>query len=98
MTRRIVWSFRAQLWIESEAEYLLARSPAAAFRFRSRLAEAERLLGEHPHAGRPHQRPGVRQLLAVPYVLRYREAGADIVIIDIRHARQQERPVPDATE
>jgi hypothetical protein len=32
--------------------------------------------------------PGTRRLIVAPYVLTYREAGADIEVIDFRHGRQ----------
>jgi len=34
----------------------------------------------------------------VPYVMTYREIGADIVIVDIRHGRQADRPIPNNTQ
>jgi plasmid stabilization system protein ParE len=98
MPRRVVYSRRAQNWIDAETEYLLVRSPRAARRFLDRLTRMERLLAEHPQAGRRHPVVGVRQLVVAPYVLRYREIGTDIAIVDIRHGRQQERPIPGEVE
>jgi len=97
MAPRVTYSRRSQRWIDAEAEYLSDRSPPAARRFRDRLADAERLLSEHPQAGRRHEVSGVRQFVIAPYVLRYREKADGIEIIDIRHSRQQERPIPDET-
>jgi hypothetical protein len=33
-----------------------------------------------------------------PYVVTYREKDGDIEIMDIRHSRQAERPIPGNTE
>src|SRR5437016_2074226 len=98
MPRRVVLSRRARLWLDAEYEYLGARSPTAPDRLRDILSRARRLLADHPHAGRRHETPGIRQFVIAPYVLRYREVGPDIIIVDIRHSRQRERTIPDATE
>src|SRR5690349_23616600 len=98
MPRRVVYSLRVRSWIDAETEYLYARSPAAAQHFRRRLADAERVLSDYPQAGRRHQIAGVRQFVAAPYVIRYREWGLDLQIIDIRHSRQRERPIPQDLE
>jgi toxin ParE1/3/4 len=94
MPYRVVLSRRVRNWVEIEAEDLAACSPAAARRFRERLASARRLLADHPHAGRPGNVSGTRRLVIVPYVITYRENTPNIVILDIRHSRQAERLIP----
>jgi plasmid stabilization system protein ParE len=98
MPRRIILSRRVRLWLDVQFEYLAARAPSAPDRLRNALGRAQRLLADYPHAGRRTEAPGVRRLVVAPYILRYREIGADLEIIDIRHSRQRERPIPDATE
>jgi plasmid stabilization system protein ParE len=98
MPRRVVLSRRVRNWVDIETEYLAARSPAAARRLRDRITRAQQLLADHPRIGRPGSAAGSRRLVMVPYVITYREIGTDIVIVDIRHSRQAERPVPGDTQ
>ena len=98
MPRRVVLSRRVRNWVDIETEYLAARSPAAAQRLRERVASALQLLGAHPRVGRRGSAAGTRRLVMVPYVMTYREIGSDIVIVDIRHSRQAERPIPNNTQ
>jgi hypothetical protein len=37
----------------------------------------------------------IRRLVVPPYVVTYRVSGFDVVIVDIRHERQAERPPPE---
>ena len=98
MPRRVVLSRRVRNWVDIETEYLAERSPAAAQRLRERIARAQQQLADHPRIGRRGSAAGTRRLVMVPYVMTYREIGTDIVIVDIRHGRQAERPVPDTTQ
>jgi plasmid stabilization system protein ParE len=95
MPRRVLLSRRVRNWIDIEAEYLVARGPAAAQRLRDRIVSAQQLLADHPRIGRRGNATGTRRVIMVPYVMTYREIGPDIVIVDIRHSRQAERPIPD---
>src|SRR3954463_1519374 len=97
MPRRVLLSRRVRNWVDVEAEYLAARSPAAARHLHERIASTQRLLSDHPRVGRRGSAAGTRRLVMLPYVMTYREIGPDIVIVDIRHSRQAERPIPDAT-
>jgi plasmid stabilization system protein ParE len=97
MPRRVLLSLRVRHWVDLETEYLATRGPAVARRLHERIASAQRLLADHPRIGRRGTAAGTRRLVIVPYVVTYREIGPDIVIVDIRHSRQAERPVPDTT-
>jgi len=98
MPRRVLLSRRVRNWIDLETEYLAARSPAGVRRLRGRVAATQRMLADHPRIGRRGTTAGTRRLVMVPYVMTYREIGPDIVIVDIRHSRQAEHPIPDSTE
>lgn len=98
MPRRVLLSRRVRNWIDLETEYLAGRSPAAAQQLRERVASAQRMLADHPRIRRRGTAAGTRRLVVVPYVMTYREIGPDIVIVDTRHSRQVERPVPDNTQ
>jgi toxin ParE1/3/4 len=95
---RVTLAPRARRWLHAELAYLADVHPAAARRLRERIGTARRLLSEHPHIGRPATATGTRRLVVPPYVVTYREKGMDIEISDIRHSRQAERPIPDATQ
>ena len=94
MTRRVIYSPRAVRWLRDQSEYLEQNRPAAVGRMWARLREAEAMLTDFPRIGRPTERPGIRRLTLRPYVLRYREISGGIEIVDIRHQRQAERPLP----
>jgi plasmid stabilization system protein ParE len=78
-----------------ETEYLAVRSATAASRLRERIASAQRMLADFPHAGTQGDPVGTRRFVIAPYVLTYREVGPDVVIVDIRHSRPAERPIPE---
>jgi len=75
-----------------------AQSPAAARQLRERIVSAQQILADHPRIGRRGRAVATRRLVMLPYVMTYREIGPDIVIVDIRHSRQAERPIPDSTQ
>jgi plasmid stabilization system protein ParE len=56
------------------------------------------MLSEHPRIGSRAAAPGNRRLVVAPYVVTYRERGSDIGIMDIRHGRQAEPPIPNNTQ
>jgi len=95
MPRRVVLSRRVRNWLDLENEYLASHGPAAVRHLREIIDRAQRLLGDFPQGGRRGQTPGTRRLVVAPYVLTYREIGRGVVIVDIRHSRQAERPIPD---
>ena len=94
---RVSTSPRARRWINAELSYLAERGPAAVRQFRERLSTARQLLSEHPRLGRSIEGTSARRLVIAPYVVIYREKDDGIEIIDIRHGRQQEQPIPDET-
>src|SRR5437763_5111956 len=94
MPRRISTSPRVRRWINAELSYLAERSLAAVRRFRERLSTMQRLLSERPRIGRAEGTSGARRLVITPYIVIYREKGEEIEIVDIRHSRQRERPIP----
>jgi plasmid stabilization system protein ParE len=97
MARRVLLSTRTQRWLHREVAYLAERSVPAARRLLGRIEDARRRLAAFPRSGRPGLVPGSRRLVVGSYVLTYRERGADLEIIDIRHGRQAE-PATSPTE
>src|SRR5277367_2613372 len=87
----VTLSRRARNWADNQVDYLVEHNPQAAERLQERIATAIRLLEQFPRSGSPSRMTGVRRLVMVPYVLTYREAAPDrVIILDIRHDRQRE--------
>ena len=98
MPRRVVFVRRARRQLNGQLAYLAERNPAAAHQVRERIAAAQRQLADFPLSGPRATAPGTRRLVVYPYVLTYRERGSDIEIVDFRHGRQAERPIPEESE
>ena len=90
---RLIWLPEARDDIQRLYDFLLTRAPAAAGRaIRAIQLGAQRLL-ELPHVGRPMNDDTRRRELYIPfgasaYVLRYRIHDDTIVIIRVRHSRE----------
>lgn len=97
--KRVILSKNAQSYILREASYLRQFSPVAARRFVERLREARRHLATFEELGFKRDAPpvpGVRRLVVGNYLLDYLP-GETIVVLAIRHGRQQE-PETDGEE
>jgi plasmid stabilization system protein ParE len=92
---RVILAPRARRWLHAELAYLADVSPAAVRRLRERIGTTRRLLSDFPRIGSPGAAAGWRRLVVPPYVVLYRERLGDIEIMDIRHSRQAERPIPE---
>jgi toxin ParE1/3/4 len=95
MPHRVVFVRRARRQLNAQIAYVAERNPAAAQRLRERVAAARQQLADFPQSAPRADSPGTRRLVVAPYVLTYRERGAVVEIIDVRHGRQAERPIPD---
>ena len=94
----VTLSRRARNWADNQADYLVEHNPRAAERLQERMAAAIRLLEQFPRSGSPSRVTGVRRLVMMPYVLTYREAAPDrVIILDIRHGRQREVALSEDT-
>lgn len=86
----VVWTEAALSDILLIRTYLAQSNPKAA----TDIAIALKGLGDtlmlFPHRGRPVPGHSVRELVAVyPYVIRYRVAGDEVVILRVRHAARR---------
>jgi plasmid stabilization system protein ParE len=95
MPRRVVFVRRARRQLNAQFAYLAERNPAAAGRLRERIAAAQRQLADFPQSAPRATSPGTRRLVVAPYILTYRERGTVVEILDVRHTRQAERPIPE---
>ncbi len=90
--RRIVWSRAAREDVRRIRDYIRQFNPLAANRVAASLIEAADSLAELPERGR-QIRTGRRELVAVwPYVIRYRINDLTVMIVRVRHGRQEPSP------
>ena len=84
-------SGQARSYLRAEAAYLRRHSPAAAPAFLARMAEARKNLGRFSEMGFDSESlpvPGSHRLVIGDYVLDYDIDDEGVVIIAIRHGRQ----------
>jgi len=87
---RVRISTRAANYLRSEREYLSKFSEGAAAQFALHLRAARRTLSEYPEAGvQTTPSSEIRSLVFLQYVLEYERHGDEVVILLVRHGRQQ---------
>jgi toxin ParE1/3/4 len=94
----IVYAPRAMRDLTGIAAYLTERSPSGAFNVLSAVKSRIDALAFYPHIGPIVDDVGHRRLplLHYPYVIFYRIAGEDILILHIRHTSR--RPIDPERE
>jgi toxin ParE1/3/4 len=88
---RILWSREADEDLYQIWDYLVGEaSIAVADRQISRIIEATNRLSKWPHSGRPRGGiiPGMRSLVASPYVIFYRPGENAVEIVRVLHGRR----------
>ncbi len=89
--RRVIWAAAALRDLQNIRTYIGQFNPTAAQQVADRLQSAGDSLDELADRGRSAGR--YREMTAVwPYVLHYRHAGDQVLILRVRHGKQ--RPVP----
>ncbi len=88
--RRILWTEEAVANLDAIADYISAFNPAAAERLARRLIELADSLVDFPDRGRDAGGGRREMTIVPPYVLRYRVEGDTVIILRIRHGRQEE--------
>jgi plasmid stabilization system protein ParE len=91
--RRVVWSPLALERVQAIAEEIADERPATAIRWVRALFKRMHQLRQYPQSGRMAQdlaRPEIRQLPYPPYRIVYRVEGARILILTVRHGRQED--------
>jgi toxin ParE1/3/4 len=88
---KVRFTKRAAAQIAAALGFVAAQSPQGADRIRDRLQFVLMLLRDHPQAGRPTSRPGVRRLAArpYPYLIDYRVTETEIIVQRFRHAARR---------
>lgn len=86
---QVAWSAEALDDLETIANYISLRNPAAADRIKLLVEHTAEHLGSQPYIHRPGRVSGTREAVVHPnYILIYR-VGSDLVdILAVLHARQ----------
>jgi toxin ParE1/3/4 len=94
----VVFAPRALRDLESIAVYLVERNPAGAISVLGAIKSSIDTLSFFPQIGRLVDNAGHRRVpvLRYPYLIFYRVAGDELLILHIRHASR--RPIDPATE
>jgi toxin ParE1/3/4 len=94
----VVYAPRALRDLESIAAYLVERNPAGAINVLGAIKSSIDTLSFFPQIGRLVDNAGHRRVpvLRYPYLVFYRIAGDELLILHIRHTSR--RPIDPATE
>jgi len=87
---RVVWTAHALANLRAIRTYIAQFNPTAATELATRLIAAGNSLEHFPHRGRPVRGTTMRELLTVsPYIIRYRIAGEEVLILRVRHSARR---------
>lgn len=94
MPREVVWLSGAAKDVARLRDLIQRKNPSAAQRAASRIKEAAQMLAETPEAGKPVEEALPFRELFVSfgngyYILRYREEGGKVVIVRVRHSKEE---------
>src|SRR3954470_20832782 len=93
---RVVWSPLALERLQAIAEEISDERPGTAIRWVRAVFNRVNQLRQYPQSGRMAPelaRPEIRQLPYPPYRIIYRVEGSRILILTVRHGRQEELDV-----
>ena len=91
---KVHFALRAILFLRSEQSYIARFNKPAARAAIASIRKAAAMLGDYPHAGALVTAvSGVRRYTAAPYHIDYIIEQDSVIIVSIRHGRQQD---PDA--
>jgi toxin ParE1/3/4 len=88
---KVVWFPRALNDISNIEHFIEQDNPAAARRVEQRIKGVVRLLGEHPHMGRPGRVSGTREFVVsgTPYVMAYTVSDDRVTILAVIHGSRR---------
>ena len=87
---RVVWTRTALRGVWRAYDYIVDFNPQAAAHMADALFAAGDSLVNFPHRGRLVPNTTMRELVTVsPYIIRYRIAGDDVVILRVRHSARR---------
>jgi len=90
---RVRFAAQAIIDLTEIADYLSARTPAAAIRARKAIRDGTRLIAAFPYSGRQQNEPHVRKLVTLryAYLIYYKVdiSNDEIAILSIRHPARE---------
>jgi len=87
---RVVWTEPALDVITRAYDYLYDFNPQAAIRVAENIRQVGNGLVNFPHRGRMVPRTTMREVMtSYPYIIRYRIAGDEVIILRVRHAARR---------
>lgn len=94
MPSEIIWLPDAAKDVARLREFIQNKNPSAAARAARRIQEATQILGDNPQAGKPAEDLLPYRELFVPfgqgnYIIRYREENQRVVIVRVRHSKEE---------
>lgn len=94
MPCEIVWFPETAKDLARLRAFILQKNPSAAARAASRIKEAAQILSDNPEAGKPVEDLFPFRDLFIPfgngnYIIRYREETHRVVIVRIRHSKEE---------
>ena len=88
---KVHFALRAILFLRSEQSYIARFNKPAARAAIASIRKAAAMLGDYPHAGALVTAvSGVRRYTAAPYHIDYIIEKDSVIIVSIRHGRQQD--------
>lgn len=95
MPSEIVWLPNAVSDVRRLREFIQSKTPSAAARAAKCIKEATKILADNPEVGRPVDNIFSFRDLIIPfgignYVLRYREDGIRVIIVKVKHSREDD--------
>jgi addiction module RelE/StbE family toxin len=90
-TRRVRWTKRALLRLDSIAAFIHRHNPRAADRVVRRIMAGVDTLTDQPEIRRVGRVKGTRELVLadIPYIIPYRALANEIQVLTVMHASQQ---------
>ncbi|CDZ60846.1 type II toxin-antitoxin system RelE/ParE family toxin [Neorhizobium galegae] len=94
--KKVRISTMAADYIRSERTYLARFSTSAVQELSRKLRNAQALLAQYPEMGKVKPGTnGVRVLVIAPYLIEYEIDSDGVLILIVRHGRQDDRPDED---
>jgi toxin ParE1/3/4 len=95
---RLRYTPRALAELDEILTYIGERSPQGAQRVQARIQAVIDLLMKHPKSGHATSNPNLRRIVAAPYpyLIFYRAAQEEIIIIGVRHSARDPASMPGA--
>jgi len=95
MSSEIVWLPSAARDVSRLREFIQSSNPTAAVRAANRIKDASKILEENSEAGMPVEELFPFRELFIPfgsgnYILRYRVAGTRVIIVSVKHSREDD--------